>query len=622
MNRWHNLRALLVLLWRADPWLVLCAAALSLVLGLLPNAIVLTTGMFVGGIADAMQQGLMTPAGHQAALALGLLALGFGATGVAMALARLVTELLNTRYVATVADAVGSACLAPRGIDVLENPELAGELGALSDFERSGLHMQTVPSLRMVTSRRVAGIGATIILFAFAWWAPFVLAAGWYVANRGAGRWMERGFAAARSEGGGRLRRAEYVRGLAVGQESAKEVRIFGLASWVGARYAATWLDAMSAVWSARKASSRELALGVLALAVSHAAVFGALGWQASSGGLPVGALAVYGMAVLGTGELGFLGDPQWRIGRAAALAQQVLDLQTRLGTDTRTHHGVEVPGTASIAVGPAEVSLEGVRFTYRAGTAPVLDGLDLHIPAGQSLAVVGENGAGKTTLLKLLCGLYEPDTGQVRIDGSDLHSADLLERRRRIGIIFQDFLRYELPLRENVGFGSLALLDKPDQLQGALRDAGGDDLLALLPAGWDTVLARGYDNGVDLSGGQWQKLALARALAAVRGGAGLLILDEPTASLDVRTEADLFDRFLSLTRGVTTILVTHRLSSVRHAERIVVLAGGRVVEDGTHEALMAAGGLYARMYQLQAARFSMVETAPDDRPSAGSTRA
>jgi ATP-binding cassette subfamily B protein len=214
---------------------------------------------------------------------------------------------------------------------------------------------------------------------------------------------------------------------------------------------------------------------------------------------------------------------------------------------------------------------------------------------------VVGENGAGKSTLIKLLCGLYEPDAGRIILDGGLAPG----EARGRIAAIFQDFVRYALPLRENVGFGHLPMLADQAALEGALRDAGGAGVLGDLPRGWDTVLSREFEGGADLSGGQWQRVALARALAAVRGGAGLLILDEPTAALDVRAETELFDRFLELTRDVTTILVSHRLSSVRHADRIVVIDGGRVVEDGTHETLMRAGGRYARMYTLQAERFA-----------------
>ena len=233
---------------------------------------------------------------------------------------------------------------------------------------------------------------------------------------------------------------------------------------------------------------------------------------------------------------------------------------------------------------------------------------MDLQVPAGQSLAIVGVNGAGKSTLIKLLCGLYRPEAGVVRIDGIDPGVQE--SARRRVAVIFQDFVHYHVSLHDNVGFGALSHLGDQSVLERALGDAGGLSLLKELETGWDTVLSSDYQGGTDLSGGQWQKVALARALAALEEGAGLLVLDEPTAALDVRAEAALFGRFWQVTRGATTILVSHRLSSVRHAERVVVIdraAGGgrRVVEDGTHDQLVAAGGSYAKLFRIQAARFA-----------------
>jgi len=234
------------------------------------------------------------------------------------------------------------------------------------------------------------------------------------------------------------------------------------------------------------------------------------------------------------------------------------------------------------------------VSFAYPGGP-PVLERFDLTIPAGSSLAIVGQNGAGKTTLAKLLCRLYDPQSGAIEIDGIDLRDLALDSWRGRVTAVFQDFTRFELPLRDNV-----APAGAPDEvIQPALTDAGASDL-----AGLDTVLARGYPGGTDLSGGQWQRVALARALCAVRLGAGLVLLDEPTAQLDVRGEAEIFDRILAATRHTTTILISHRFSTVRHADRICVLEQGRVVELGSHEELMAAGGRYRTMFELQASRF------------------
>jgi ATP-binding cassette subfamily B protein len=251
-------------------------------------------------------------------------------------------------------------------------------------------------------------------------------------------------------------------------------------------------------------------------------------------------------------------------------------------------------------------VAFRDARFTYPGRRVPTFDGLTLEIEPGTSVAVVGANGAGKSTLIKLLCGLHRPDAGVVRVDGGDPGEDDGL--RRRVAVIFQEFVRYHLTLRENVAMAMLAdhrADDVAAVVPRALHDATGDQVLARV-GDWDRVLSAEYAGGTDLSGGQWQRVALARALAAIDAGAGVLVLDEPTAALDVRAEAELFDNFLTVTRGLTTILVSHRLSSVRHADRIVVLDGGRLVEDGTHDELVAAGNGYARMFALQAERFAL----------------
>jgi ABC-type multidrug transport system fused ATPase/permease subunit len=233
-----------------------------------------------------------------------------------------------------------------------------------------------------------------------------------------------------------------------------------------------------------------------------------------------------------------------------------------------------------------------------------VLEGFDLTVPAGSSLAIVGQNGAGKTTLAKLLCRLYDPQGGAIEIDGIDLRDLDVDAWRSRVTAVFQDFIRFELPLRDNV-----APAGAPDDaVLAALTEAGADKLAAL-----DTPLARGYEGGTELSGGQWQRIALARALCATRLGAGLVLLDEPTAQLDVRGEAEIFDRILAATRQATTILISHRFSTVRHADRICVLEHGRVIELGTHDELMALGGRYRTMFDLQAQRFNV----PDDEEGA-----
>ncbi|MGH9661221.1 MAG: ABC transporter ATP-binding protein, partial [Bryobacteraceae bacterium] len=253
--------------------------------------------------------------------------------------------------------------------------------------------------------------------------------------------------------------------------------------------------------------------------------------------------------------------------------------------------------GTRAASGMPArEIRFRNVRFAYPNASEPVLDGFDLTIPAGSSLAIVGQNGAGKTTLAKLLCRVYDPQEGAIEVDGVDLRELDIDAWRARLAAVFQDFIRFELPLRDNV-----APAGAPEEaIQAALDEAGASHLASL-----DAVLARGYEGGTDLSGGQWQRIALARALCAVKLGAGVVLLDEPTAQLDVRGEAEIFERILASTRHALTILISHRFSTVRHAARICVLERGQVIELGTHDELMAAGGRYHTMFNLQASRFA-----------------
>ena len=244
------------------------------------------------------------------------------------------------------------------------------------------------------------------------------------------------------------------------------------------------------------------------------------------------------------------------------------------------------------------DIRFRDVTFAYPGG-APVLDRFDLTIPAGSSLAIVGQNGAGKTTIAKLLCRLYDPQSGAIEVDGVNLRELSLESWRARVAAVFQDFTRFELPLRDNV-----APSGAPDDIvQAALESAGAANLANL-----DTVLARGYEGGTDLSGGQWQRIALARALCAVKIGAGVVLLDEPTAQLDVRGEAEIFERILSATRHTTTILISHRFSTVRHADRICVLEHGKVIELGTHDELLAKAGRYRAMFDMQAKRFTAAE--------------
>lgn len=600
LSRW---RALAGLLWSASRWRVVAFGILLLLAGILPTAIILATGALMEAVPAVVQHGLDSAEGAPAVAALAGLVVGFALLAITGNLLSQQGGVLDATFALEVHHRIARVTLDTPGVAPLEDSVFVDELESMQDAERRGVLLRPVSQVSGLLTARLRGIGASVVLLGFHWWAPLVLGAAWHLTNRVYLQASERGVSARSGVGAGPLRRSEYLRSLAVEPAAAKEIRIFGLGGWTVGQYGDAWLEALSVLWRNRRADRRLNVAAICALGLSHIVVLGTLGVAASGGEVTLAAMLVFVQAVLATSELGLIGDPQWWSAQTLALSERVASLGARLHPrpPPEARRGDPAPEARAMAV-----RLEQVRFTYRGREQPTLDGLTLEVPAGQSLAIVGENGAGKSTLIKLLCGLYEPDAGRITVAGS----GPPVQARGRIAVIFQDFIRYRLPLRENVGFGHLPLIDVPATLEGAMRDAGGGELLADLPHGWETVLSREFEGGVDLSGGQWQRVALARALTAVRGGAGLLIMDEPTASLDVRAEAELFDRFLDLTRGVTTILVSHRLSNVRRADRIVVLHGGRVVEDGTHDALMRAGGRYAEMFSLQAGRFAAAEHA------------
>lgn len=258
-------------------------------------------------------------------------------------------------------------------------------------------------------------------------------------------------------------------------------------------------------------------------------------------------------------------------------------------------------------------ILLENVSFAYPGSDREVLSGMNLVIRPGEKLALVGENGAGKTTLVKLLLGLYQPTAGRITIDGIPLMEVDPNARRQAMAAVFQDFARFELSARENIGFGRLDALFDDESLLKAAGQGGARELIERLPQGLDTVLGRTLGE-TDLSGGEWQRLAISRAFAR---DARILVLDEPTASLDPLAEAEVYQRFAELAAGRTVLLISHRLGSARLADRIVVLGGGRVAEEGTHQSLMAKGGIYAEMFGVQAQWYARQDegNAPKERP-------
>jgi len=503
-----------------------------------------------------------------------------------------ISSNLGDRTSAWLYDRLTEACVRPPGMGHLEDPRLTSDLTVARDFDLGMTGPPMSISMDFIAGgmgEMIGGLACAAILFAYAWWAPLLLAGAWLATHwllRESAVWFDRNTDQVR----GAQRDADYAYRLAVDAAPSKELRLFGLADWTIDRFVAHRTKLHTLQYEATRLRERPMIWSLLIVTAANIIVFWSLASSAVAGRLSLGEVVAFASAAAGVSMIAF-GGLSWAIESAAPPVAAVL----RVGPAMQAAGALPLGNRPAGRLPAHDIRFRDVTFGYPGG-ANVLEQFDLTIPAGSSLAIVGQNGAGKTTLAKLLCRLYDPQAGAIEIDGEDLRALSLDGWRARLAAVFQDFIRFEMPLRDNVAPAGASDAD----VRAALESAGAAQL-----AGLDTVLSKAYEGGTDLSGGQWQRVALARALCAVRVGAGVVLLDEPTAQLDVRGEAEIFDRILAATRHCTTILISHRFSTVRHADRICVLEHGRVAELGTHDALIAAGGRYKTMFDLQAQRFT-----------------
>jgi len=600
---WRQRRALLALLpraprrWRWAHWICVGLA------GVLPAAFAVGVGVLVSRVPRAVGTGLDSPEGRGVLVALAGIA-------VLLVLERLVAPVLDVvRYRigrdidGSLRDELLAAADAQPLLSVLEGEQVQNQISLVG----GGL-FGTAGSAATAAAGIVGRyLQAALSLAVIAWFSVPLAATVGVIVVAIRRRWHKAFSALADGllESAGDLRKVTYVAELATTPPAAKEVRIFGLVDWLITRSRGYWVSAVAVPFEVRARLRRSARVELTLLGGSYVltSVFAAR--AAARGDLGLGLLAAILQAQFSAAQLiaptgdDFSTGPGYAALRATGLAVDALAV-----AGPARHGDAEVPPLVGA------IELDGVSFTYPGGHRPVLHDLHLRVERGEALAIVGLNGAGKTTLVKLLCGLYRPTAGVVRVDGVPLDDLDQDAWRRQIAVIFQDFVRYELSAADNIRLVNSEAAVSDPEIRAAADAAGAVGFIDALPQGFDTVLSRQYPGGADLSGGQWQRVALARALLAVRSDATVLVLDEPTANLDVRAEAELFDRFLEWRGTTTSILISHRFSSVRHADRIVVLDEGRVVENGTHDELVALGGRYAELFAAQARRFHDDQTA------------
>ncbi|MDQ3502544.1 MAG: ATP-binding cassette domain-containing protein [Actinomycetota bacterium] len=576
---------------RLAAWIV----TLGVLQGLLLPGFMLATGSLVGALSS----------GRSPTVPLVVVGVVFTGRRLLDPVSTELSAMLMRRVDESLSERVMRAMATPPGLSHVEDPVVLDAAvqaeGALTGATPGG----AAAYLGFFIKGRVAAAAALLIVATYRPLLVPLLVSAYVLAYRFT-RWHWYQVAQVMHGGTEALRRSFYLRTLALTPTVSKEIRVFGLAGWLVGRYRSSWLAVMHDVWQTRREGWTRIAGVALLLAAVEAVALGLMAGDAAGGRLGVGEAVAVAQAILAAAVLAEFTQYHWLLSESLAALDKLEGLETLAAAATTQLRG----SRRADAMPSVSIRFEDVSFTYPGRPAPVFAGFDLEIKAGRSLAIVGENGAGKTTLVKLMARLYDPDAGRVLVDGVDLRELDPESWRSRLAPVFQDHLQLEISAYDNIAFGALNRQQDTAGVQRAAQLAGAAALIEQLPAGWDTTLSRAFTGGSQLSGGEWQRIALSRALFAAQAGAAVLILDEPTAAMDVRGEAEVYERFLELTRGVTTVVISHRFSTVRRADRIVVIEHGRVAEDGSHTELVRAGGRYATMYQLQAVRFAPPEDA------------
>ncbi|GAA2778672.1 ABC transporter ATP-binding protein [Crossiella cryophila] len=589
-NDWLRIAAML---WRLSPVRVSALILVTFAVSVVPAVQLQLTASAVQSVADAVAAGGADGFTGRI-LVVGLLIAG---VSVAAHLFGVWHQYLDSVLRLHLATAVGEQVMRKgtrMDLQDYENPESYDKLQrAFQESSGSNIHQLFADTLSFAREL-ITIVSVSAVLFSWhPWIALLILLAP--IPSALAQMWYGKKMYEIEYDRAADRRRLLYFQYLTTTDHTFKEVRLFQLGDFFIGRYR----ELVQRFLKVDRSLNRRQSLA-----------FGLLGMISV---LAAGAALIYAMlATTRTGEIGQLAGYLQAIGVVqgsghALLVGLAMLLQNKLFVSNlfelldlpeRQIRGGQRKFPAKLRTG---IEFREVSFTYPGTTEQVLDRVSFTLPAGNCVALVGQNGAGKTTLVKLLTRLYEPTGGEILIDGVPIQEYDLTELRGNLGVIFQDYIRYEMSVRHNIGFGAVEQLADTGRVRAAAEASGADSIVDTLPDGYDAMLGRHFENGSQLSGGQWQKVALARAFMR---GAPVVVLDEPTASIDAEAEAEIFGRFRTIASTSTSLLVAHRFSTVRIADRIIVIEGGRLIEQGTHSELMRQDGHYAYLFNLQAAGY------------------
>jgi len=587
----RNVPPVLKIVWRSGPTVVTLGLVARVVVSLLPLGLLTITKLIVDYVVHAVASHQMVPRRFW-----WLVAAEFALAVLVSVLGRVIDYLdsvLADKYSQHVSIQV-MAHAAELDLVAYEDPIFYDRLERARVQATDRLAM--IQAIGRLVQQAVTTLSLSLYIVSFSPWLMLLLVAGLVPAFLGESHFAFLGYAKNFRQTPVR-RQLDYLRLLGGSKEAAKELKLFNLKDFLTERFARLY----NGIYQENVALfRRKLIAGVFLSALGTVGYYSAyvfIVWRTLAGALSIGAMTALTGAILQVS-----GNIQQLFSTLSGIADQALFL-TDLLAFFEMKPTIQSKPNALPAPRPIRWGFEfrNVSFCYPGTSRMVLRGLNFRLSPGERVAMVGENGEGKTTLVKLITRLYDPTEGQILLDGIDLREYDLEDLYREIGVIFQDFMRYEMTAGENIAVGRIEQLDNRELLQRAARKSLAHEVVQRLPWGYQQMLGRRFETGVDLSGGEWQKLALARAYLR---DAQLLILDEPTAALDARSEFDVFRRFAELTSGKTALFISHRFSTVRMADRIVVLGDGRITEEGSHEELANLGGRYAEMFEMQAASY------------------